>query len=252
MILNPILKVLSIFSRHRVRCLLIGGQAAIIYGASEFSRDSDFVVLLSADNLLNLRQALRSLKARRIYVPPLEKKYLERGHACHFRCHASGVEGLRIDILAKLRGCDDFSLLWERRFALRIPSGPKIDVISLKDLVSSKKTQRDKDWFMLQRLVDNDIALHKNILEANKIRWWLNECRNPQHLMELCQRYPDLAEGQVINRSLLKAALKKAQKSLSQRLEDEKEKEQERDRIYWRPLKKELELLRRKKSFKVK
>ncbi len=78
MTLNPILKVLSTFSKHHVRCLLIGGQACIIYGASEFSRDSDFVVLSSTDNLSNLRAALTELKARRIYVPPLDKKHLNR------------------------------------------------------------------------------------------------------------------------------------------------------------------------------
>ena len=43
---NPILKVLSTLQKHRVRALLIGGQACIIYGAAEFSRDSDFVLLL--------------------------------------------------------------------------------------------------------------------------------------------------------------------------------------------------------------
>ena len=246
---NPILKVLSTFSKHRVRCLLIGGQACIIYGASEFSRDSDFVVLSSTDNLSNLRAALTALKARRIYVPPLDEKYLNRGHACHFRCYASGVERLRVDILGKLRGCDDFSSLWDRRFELKIPSGPQINVISLRDLVASKKTQRDKDWFMLRRLVDNDIALHGDSSNMHKLNWWLRECRNPDYLIDLCRKYPDLAQQQLLNRPLLKTAIRAGQKKLAQLLEVEKEQEQEEDRIYWEPLKKELELLRHKTSF---
>ena len=208
MIPNPIIKVLSTFSKHRVRCLLIGGQACIIYGASEFSRDSDFVVFSSTDNLKNLRAALSELKARRIYVPTLDKKYLDQGHACHFRCYASGVERLRVDILSKLRGCDDFSILWDRRFKLRIPSGPEINVINLRDLVVSKKTQRDKDWFMLRRLVDNDIDLHGNTSNMDKINWWLCECRNPIYLIELCRKYPDLVRQQRLNRHLLKSDIK--------------------------------------------
>jgi hypothetical protein len=36
-----VLLTLSTFQKHRVRALLIGGQACIIYGAAEFSRDSD-------------------------------------------------------------------------------------------------------------------------------------------------------------------------------------------------------------------
>ncbi len=248
MIPNPILKVLSTFFKHRVRCLLIGGQACIIYGASEFSRDSDFVVLSSTDNLAKLRIALTKLKARRIYVPRLNRKYLDRGHACHFRCYGSGVEGLRVDVLAKLRGCDNFSSLWNRRFELKIPSGLKIYIIGLRDLVTSKKTQRDKDWFMLNRLVDNDIALHRNTSDIDKINWWLRECRNPDYLVELCQRYPDFARQQFLNRPLLRSVTKDEQKKLVLLLEVEKENQQEKDRAYWEPLKKELELLRHKIS----
>ena len=43
MIPNPILKVLSTLSCHMVRHLLIGGQACVLYGAAEFSRDCDLV-----------------------------------------------------------------------------------------------------------------------------------------------------------------------------------------------------------------
>jgi hypothetical protein len=195
-----------------------------------------------------LRAALTKLKARRIYVPPLDKKYLDRGHACHFRCYAEGVEGLRVDILAKLRGCDDFSSLWDRRFEVKIPSGPQINVISLRDLVISKKTQRDKDWFMLRRLVDNDIALHSSTSSRHKIDWWLCECRNPSYLLDLCRKYRDLARQQLLNRSLLKAAIRADQRKLTKLLEGEKQKEQERDKAYWTLLKKELELLRHKTS----
>ena len=33
---------------HRVRALLMGGQACVFYGAAEFSRDTDFAVLADA------------------------------------------------------------------------------------------------------------------------------------------------------------------------------------------------------------
>ncbi len=245
---NPILRVLSTFSTHRVRSLLIGGQACIIYGASEFSRDSDFVVLSSAENLRSLRAGLTQLRARRIYVPPLETRYLDRGHACHFRCHAPGVEGLRVDVLGKLRGCDDFSSLWGRRFRLRVASGPHINVISLGDLVASKKTQRDKDWFALGRLVDSDIATGAGSPRPERVRWWLDECRNPDYLIELCRRHPGLARERLTNRPLLKAAMSPEEKKLAELLEEERLREMEKDRTYWDPLRRELELLRRKRT----
>lgn len=86
MILSPIRKVLSSFERHRVRALLMGGQACILYGGAEFSRDIDFAILASDENLASLRAGLADLDAEVIAVPPLSLDYLERGHAVHFRC----------------------------------------------------------------------------------------------------------------------------------------------------------------------
>ena len=58
MIRNPILRVLSVMRTCRVRCLLMGGQACVLYGASEFSRDTDLAILAGPRNLAALRRAL--------------------------------------------------------------------------------------------------------------------------------------------------------------------------------------------------
>ncbi len=39
---------------HRVRALLMGGQACVFYGGAEFSRDTDVAVLADAANLARL------------------------------------------------------------------------------------------------------------------------------------------------------------------------------------------------------
>ena len=70
MIPNPIRKVLSSMRTHRVRALLMGGQACVFYGAAEFSRDTDFAILAVAANLARLRRALDALQAEVIAVPP--------------------------------------------------------------------------------------------------------------------------------------------------------------------------------------
>ena len=51
---NPIRKVLSTLRSHNVRFLLIGGQACVFYGAAEFSRDTDIVILAEPANLKKL------------------------------------------------------------------------------------------------------------------------------------------------------------------------------------------------------
>jgi len=42
---SPILKVLSTLTSHEVRHLLMGGQACVFYGAAEFNRDCDIVLV---------------------------------------------------------------------------------------------------------------------------------------------------------------------------------------------------------------
>ena len=49
--LNPTQTVLSSMRRHGVRCLLMGGQACVFYGAAEFSRDVDFALVADEENL---------------------------------------------------------------------------------------------------------------------------------------------------------------------------------------------------------
>jgi hypothetical protein len=227
---------------------LIGGQACIIYGAAEFSRDSDFVILATHQNLERLRKALKHLRAKPIYFPPLEAEYLKKGHACHFRCGAQDVEGLRIDVMVKLRGCEEFDKLWLRRKTIRIKDNGIIDVISLQDLVQSKKTQRDKDWLMLKRLVGNDIVLTKTGQKSEQIKWWLRECRNTELLIELSGKYRKETKAVSVDRPLLSFALRSNKQKLSLELQKEEKSERQKDMEYWNPLKKELEALRHEKG----
>jgi hypothetical protein len=141
---------------HEVQCLLMGGQACIVYGAAEFSRDADLAVLAERANLHRLREALDELNAATIAVPPFEAQYLERGHAVHFRCERADVKGMRVDVMSRMRGVEAFPTLWERRTTLELRAAPReplleVDLLALSDLVAAKKTQWDKDWPMIHR-----------------------------------------------------------------------------------------------------
>ena len=63
----------------------MGGQACVLYGAAQFSRDVDLAILADAENLGRLQAALDELRAEVVEVPPFEARYLERGHSVHFR-----------------------------------------------------------------------------------------------------------------------------------------------------------------------
>ena len=81
----------------------MGGQACVFYGAAQFSKDIDLVLLASEENYSRLLAAMEELKAKRIAVPRFDPAVIARGHAVHFRCHEGEANGLRIDIMTRLR-----------------------------------------------------------------------------------------------------------------------------------------------------
>src|SRR4051794_40189598 len=101
--------------RSGARTLLMGGQACVFYGAAEFSRDLDLLILADAGSLARVDAALTELQAQGIAVPPFRQEFLDRGHAVHFRCRAEEVSGLRIHLMSRLRGLPGFAALWDRR-----------------------------------------------------------------------------------------------------------------------------------------
>jgi len=247
---NPILKVLSTFLRHRVKALLIGGQACILYGAAEFSRDIDLSPLITAENLEDLREVLKELEAETVYYPDLSEDALLKGHACHFRCQRKDLKGLRIDVIGVMRGVDAFHELWKRRKEVEVPEIGRIVVIGLSDLVKSKKTQRDKDWPMIRRLIEADIHAAPDQVSDDRIRFWFAECRTPELLILLAEKYPEIVRMMAANRPLLDFSIEGSRDKLQRLLKEEEDKEREADQEYWKPLREELEKWRLKRSSK--
>lgn len=219
----------------------MGGQACVLFGAAEFSRDADFAVLADAQNLHRLSGALDQLQANVIAVPPFELRHLERGHAVHFRCRHPHAAGLRVDVMARLRGVDPFPELWERRTTWDLGPAGEIDTLSLPDLVASKKTQRDKDWPMLRRLVEVSYDTDYAAPTPARVDFWLAELRTPELLAECAARFPAAASAHP-RPAVLAAA--RGLDAIRTALLEEETREREADRAYWTPLKAELEGMR--------
>jgi len=198
----------------------MGGQACILYGGAEFSRDIDFAVVSSAENL-------------------------ERGHAIHFRARHPEAEGFRIDVMSKLRGVDPFPRLWERRSTFELPGTGLVDVLSLPDLVAAKKTQRDKDWVMIRRLVEASYARDADSPNPEQVAFWLGELRSPEILIACARSYPEEAQEIARARPATAAALQESERGVEDALAEEEARERALDREYWRPLRAELEEVRR-------
>lgn len=222
----------------------MGGQACVFYGAAQVSKDIDFVVFANADNYARLLRAFGELQADRIAVPRFDPDLLARGHAVHFRCQAAGVEGLRVDVMTKLRDLAEFDVLWDRRTTFADDAGQEFHLLSVPDLVTAKKTQRSKDWPVIELLV----AIHHRENSASPrgdwIKFWLLEARSPELLTQLCHDFPADAAALQARRPLLGIAASGDLDELRTALDAEVRAEQAKDRAYWEPLKKELEQLR--------
>ena len=221
----------------------MGGQACIFYGEAEFSRDLDLLILADASNLPNLARALDALDAEVIAVPPFEERHLSRGHAVHFRCRREDVAGLRIDLMSALRGVASFEELWGRRTTIEVAGAP-IDLLAMADLLRAKKTQRDKDWPMIRRLVEQSYFEHSANATQELVRFWLRELRSPELLVEAAGAHPGLAGAEAGFRPAVQAALAGRLDAVSEALEAEEREERRKDREYWAPLKRELEEFR--------
>jgi hypothetical protein len=225
----------------------MGGQACVFYGAAEFSRDIDFAILADASNLNRWRKALAELQAEPIAVPPFQARFLRRGHALHFRCRHPQAWRLRVDVMSKMRGVDSFEKLWRRRAVVQLPDGTKCDLLSLPDLVQAKKTQRDKDWPMIRRLVEAHYFQNHARATRAQMRFWLRELRTPEILLDIARSNAALCRRFLPVRPLLACAIAGDAGALESALRQEEALERERDKFYWLPLRQELAALRHPK-----
>lgn len=244
---TPIHTVLTATRRHGVRALLMGGQACIVYGASEFSRDVDLAILADDENLRRLSAALDELRAAVTAVPPFAREYLDRGHAVHFRCGAAN--DLRLDVMTRMRNVAPFDECWRRRSVYDLAGVGEIDIMGLEDLVACKKTRRDKDWPMVRRLVDVNYLDPALDATESRMRFWLRELRTPSFLVDCVRRAPALAAEIGPTRTATAAALRAAAgdetvEGVAEALAVEEKRERAADDAYWRPLLAELETLR--------
>jgi hypothetical protein len=147
-------------------------------------------------------------------------------------------------VMSRLRGVEDFETLWARRTTLTDTDGTVYELLALPDLVQAKKTQRDKDWPMLRRLLEAHYLRYRDGSTPEQRRFWLRELRTPELLVEVVRQWPEVAEQIAEQRPLLLLAKSGQLDHLQEALSAEEQAERQRDRTYWQPLKTELERLR--------
>ena len=147
--------------------------------------------------------------------------------------------------MSRLRDLADFNDLWERRTVIGDAEGNEFHLLSVPDLVQAKKTQRSKDWPVIEALVSIHFRENAATPQPKWVMFWLTEARSPELLIELVTRFPAEAATALAARPLLALARTDTLPELRAALDAEVRVEQEKDRLYWEPLKREMEAFRR-------
>lgn len=111
--------------------------------------------------------------------------------------------------------------------------------------MNAKKTQRMKDWPIIEGL--GAIHYRENAARPRTdwIEFWVMEIRTPELLVELVGRFPHETKALRARRPLLAMAEANDLDALRTALDAEVRAEQTKDRAYWEPLRRELEEFRR-------
>ncbi len=99
---------------------------------------------------------------------------------------------------------------------------------------------------MIRRLVEASYFAGRDAASEPAIDFWLRELRTPDLLIKVAETSPSRTAALLKERPLLSFAEAADHRSLTAALEEEERVERERDRIYWQPLRRELERLRRR------
>jgi hypothetical protein len=142
--------LLALFSRHRVRFLLVGGEAVIHHGYARLTGDVDFFYDRARLNTQRLYLALADFWGGEVPAVDRAEELEEAELVVQF-----GRPPNRIDLLSSL-GTVDFARAWRRRARERLKLGSRsieLPILSLEDLLQSKRDAgRHKDLDDIEHL----------------------------------------------------------------------------------------------------
>ena len=150
--MNEIEQHLRLLGKYQVDCVIVGGVAAAIHGASQLTYDLDICYNREADNLQRLVLALRSVNAQLRDAPPalpfvLDEETLRRGLNFTFLTDIGAL-----DLLGEVSGVGGYREAHENS-EIREFFGNDFPVLSLPKLIAAKRAAgRAKDLNTLPEL----------------------------------------------------------------------------------------------------
>jgi len=122
-------ELLSILEKHKVRYLVIGGYAVMLYSEPRWTKDLDLWISVDPENSKAIFRALREFGAPLTGLT--EENFAEPGYF-----YQMGNPPLRVDVMMEIPG-GDFDVAWDRRNTRAIGENV-IHFISKEDLITVK------------------------------------------------------------------------------------------------------------------
>jgi hypothetical protein len=98
---------------------------------------------------------------------------------------------------------------------------------------------------MIRRLVEANYLQSSDTPTPARVHFWLRQLRTPELLIEAAANHATVARELERERPLLTSALTRDSAAVADALAAEEARERDADRGYWRPLRAELEQMRR-------
>ena len=130
------LNIYRSLNKHKVRYLLIGGMATILYGSPRITKDTDIFIESTENNCQRLVEALQAVHFHTVNLTTAEK--ILKNEVNIFKDY------VRLDVLTQVKGLA-FKEAWEKRVVKRV-RGIRVPMVDIEDLIISKKAAgRDID-----------------------------------------------------------------------------------------------------------
>ena len=140
---EDVLDLLELLAKHRVRYVIVGGEAVIYYGYARLTGDVVVFYGTSKENVTRLHDALHDFWSGDIPGVRGKEELQEDGIILHF-----GVPPNRIDLINATDGVS-FAEAWQGRETVSVDRGEKIfpvNFIGLSELIKNKRALgRHKD-----------------------------------------------------------------------------------------------------------
>lgn len=135
--MSDLLAILERLLRHQVEFVLVGGQAAIVHGATLVTRDVDVCMAFNADNLARLEAALAGLHPIHRMTPQglaFQTGDFEAGALKNLYLATDlGV----LDCLGQVTGIGPFDQVARRSMEIELPIG-RCRVLDLDGMIAAK------------------------------------------------------------------------------------------------------------------